>query len=332
MKKIKLSSPAGNLSSLKEAIKRGADSVYVGLKGASNIRNFPGLNFLPEELAEGLAYARKKRREVYVAINAYPQYGELASSMHTIDECARLGVDGVILSDLGLMEYAHYHYPHLPLQVSVHAGACNHASISFYQKHFGITTVVLPRMLTLKEIAEIRALTTVKLECFVLGLLCINRSGLCYLSSYLTGESNNTQGACSPARYLTFKEHDRLRISLNGITLNEYGDECAAYPTPCKGRYRNRATGRLDYLFQAPESLNLLPLLPDLINTGVDILKIEGRQRSRTYVAETTRILRRAIDTYYDNPSAFSVREEWVHRLHSFFEGMDDTYGCYVEK
>jgi collagenase-like PrtC family protease len=332
MKKIKLCSPAGNLSSLKEAIKRGADSVYVGIKGSSNIRNFPGLNLLPDELAEGVNFAHKKKREVFVAINAYPQYGELDSCFKAIDECYQLGVDGVILSDLGLLEYTHSHYTGLPIHASVHAGACNSASITFLQKHFDITTVVLPRVLTLEEIVEIRSHVSVELECFVLGILCINRSGLCYLSSYLTGESNNSQGACSPAKYLAFEENDRLRISLNGITLNEYGDECAAYPTPCKGRYRNLSSGKIEYLFQAPESLNILSLLPDLIEAGVDILKIEGRQRSRKYVIETTRILRKAIDAYYDNPTAFSVRKDWTLRLHSFFEGMEDTYGCYLRK
>lgn len=332
MKKIEICSPAGNLSSLKEAIKKGADSVYVGLRGSSNIRNFPGLNFLPDELAEGISFAHKRKREVFVVINSYPQYGELYSCFQAIEDCYQLGVDGIILSDLGLMEYAHHHCPHLPIHVSVHAGACNPASIDFYQKNFDITTVVLPRVLTLDEIIEIRSHTTVELECFVLGILCINRSGLCYLSSYLTGESNNSKGACSPAKYLTFEEHNKLRISLNRITLNEYGDECAAYPTPCKGRYRNLSSGKVEYLFQAPESLNLLPLLSDLIGAGVDILKIEGRQRSKTYVAETTRILRKAIDAYYSNPSEFSVKKEWISQLHSFFEGMEDTYGCYLEK
>lgn len=332
MNKIKLCSPAGNLPSLKEAIRKGADSVYLGLKGSSNIRNFPGLNFLPDELAEGVGFAHKRKREVFVVINSYPQDGELYSCFQTIEDCYEIGVDGVVLADLGLMEYVHHHCPNLPIQVSVHAGACNPASIAFYQKHFDITRVVLPRVLTLKEITEIRSQTTVELECFVLGILCINRSGLCYLSSYLTGESNNTQGACSPAKYLSFEERNQLRISLNGITLNEYGDESAAYPTPCKGRYRNLSSGKVEYLFQAPESLNLLPLLPDLIKAGVDVLKIEGRQRSKTYVAETTRIVRKAIDAYYNNPPAFSVKKKWTSQLHSFFEGMEDTYGCYLGK
>jgi len=333
LKKVELCAPAGNLPSLKAAVDQGADAVYLGFNSPTNLRNFPGLNLTKDEVGEGIDYAHARGRRVYLTINSYPQKDELAPAYQAVDEAWALKADGLILSDLGLLSYVHEKYPMMRIHLSVQAGASNSQSIAFYQENFAIKRVILPRVLSLKEIAQLRKETEVELEVFGLGLLCINYEGRCFLSSYLTGESINTYGACAPPRFVKFQKDENLRIALGGIWINEYPKGTAvAYPTPCKGHYHNSASGKFGHVFQNPQSLNVLEIIPLLIDLGIDAVKIEGRQRSRVYVQKVVSQYRRAIDQYYRDAQSFKIKKEWQSELARFFEGMSFTCGCYVEK
>ncbi|MEE9614363.1 MAG: peptidase U32 family protein [Thermodesulfobacteriota bacterium] len=339
MEKVEVVAPAGNLTSLKAAIDSGADVVYLGLSGATNARNFEGLNFTPEDLEEGIRYLRDRGKKFYLAVNTFPQGDDFPKWRGAVDRAASLKADAVILADLGVLSYAREKYPDINIHLSVQASSSNYESIEFYRRHFGIKRVVLPRVLTIEEMKELKERTPVELEVFLLGGLCINIEGRCYLSSFLTGASTNTEGACSPSRFVRFEGAEEgvtpngtMTISLNGVLLNELArGESSPYPTCCKGRYV-MPDGRSFYAMEEPESLNALELLPSLIGAGVSALKIEGRQRTKSYVAAMTGVVRQAVDAYYRDPAAYGVAGEWKRKVLKSFEGSSQTLGCYVGK
>src|SRR3990170_900385 len=303
----------------------------MGFSGDTNLRNFPGLNFTEDEVHKAIQYAHSRGKKVYIAVNAYPQEKELPLALETVDRAYGLGADAVIASDISVLSYIRKKYSEKRVHLSVQASASNVEAIEFYRRHFGIKRVVLPRVLTIDEIRELRKETDIEIEVFALGLLCINSEGQCFLSSYITSESINTYGACSHPKFIDFVEGDEgaFKIFSNGVLLNQYSPtEEVAYPTPCKGRYYNKATGRLHNAIQDPESLNVLGILPEIIQAGVDSIKIEGRQRSRTYVEQVVRAFREAVDSYYETGNCRVSAEQGQH-LDSLFEGLAPTYGCY---
>ncbi len=333
MKKIEIVSPAGNLASLRVAVDNGADVVYASFNDATNARNFEGLNFTYETLVRGIEYAHIKGKKVYIAINTFPQMDSYPQWFSAVDKAVDADVDAVIIGNIGIMKYARETYPDINIHLSVQASASNYESINFYKREFGIKRVVLPRVLTIDEMKMIKERTDVEIEVFVLGGLCINIEGRCYLSSFITGSSTNTDGACSPSRFVRFiNEGERMKITLNDTVLNDLGPaETSPYPTSCKGRYV-RPDGRKEYIMEEPESLNVIELIPRLIDAGVDALKIEGRQRTKAYVGTVTSVVREVVDSYYRNPQDFVMKQEWLDRTNANFEGGKLTFGCYLEK
>lgn len=334
MEKVEVLAPAGNLASLKAAVEAGADAVYLGFRDATNARNFEGLNFTEEDLEEGAEYIKEHGRKLFLAINTFPQQDTLPAWLRSVDRAVGLGADALILANLGVLKYASEKHPDTEIHLSVQASSSNHESINFYKKHFNIKRVVLPRVLTVGEIKELHERTDVGLEVFVLGGLCINMEGRCYLSSFVTGASTNTEGACSPSRFVRFVNNDTgtLSITLGGLLLNELPPgESSPYPTCCKGRYVG-PNGEATYAFEEPESLNTLDMLPELVGAGVVSLKIEGRQRTKSYAARMTRVVREAVDSYYANPGGFRIKPAWAAETLAAFEGTSQTHGCYREK
>ena len=334
MQGIDIIAPAGNLASLKAAIESGADVVYAGFNDSTNARNFEGLNFTQADFEDGVDYVRQRGKKIYIAINTFAQIDSSETWHSAVDRAAALGVDAVILANMGLLDYTRSAHPDLNIHLSVQASASNYESINFYEREFGIKRVVLPRVLTIEDIKALNEHTDVELEVFALGGLCINIEGRCYLSSFVTGASTNTEGVCSPSRFVRFSNDDegRLSISLNDVTLNRLeAGESAPYPTCCKARYK-LPDGTVAYAFEDPESLNILEILPGLIDAGVSALKIEGRQRTKSYVAAMTGLLREALDAYEEDPASYMVREEWIERTLSSFEGTSQTVGSYGEK
>lgn len=293
---LELICPAGTPASLRVAVDAGADAVYLGFRDATNARNFPGLNFSRVELAEAIAYAHGHGARVFVAVNTFPRAGSPEPWTLAIDDAARLGADAVIVADLGLAAYTRAVHPDLRLHLSVQAAASSAEAILFYHREFGVKRVVLPRVLTIDDIAALKADVPVELEVFAFGGLCVMAEGRCLLSSYLTGQSPNMNGVCSPAECVRYEERKgKLVSSLNGYTINTVrDDEPAGYPTLCKGRFVTG--GEASYLFEEPVSLNIIDMLPQLQAVGVSALKIEGRQRGQAYVGRVVAAFRAAID------------------------------------
>lgn len=326
---MELVCPAGNLPSLKAAVTNGADAVYLGFKDETNARNFSGLNFNDSKLDKSLNYARDRNIKIYIAINTYPQPAAWQKWQYAIDKAADLGINAVIVADMGVMEYAANKYPQLPLHLSVQGSATNHEALRFYQSRFNIRRAVVPRVLSLPQVKRLIEKSPVDIEVFAFGSLCIMAEGRCHLSSYITGESPNMCGVCSPAKAVSWKNTGEvLESRLNNVLIDRYGqNEHAGYPTLCKGRFE--VNGHTFHALEEPTSLNTLALLPQLHAAGVKALKIEGRQRSPAYVAQVVHVWREAIDQYNKSPERFSERAAWQLALHKVSEGAQTTLGAY---
>jgi putative protease len=321
--------PAGSLPALKAAIDNGADCVYMGFRDDTNARNFPGLNFDPAAAREGIRYAHARKRQVFLALNTFPQLAGWERAQRAVDRAAELEVDAVIVADAGVMQYAATTHPQLRLHLSVQGSATNYEAINFFHEHFHIKRAVLPRVLSLAQVGHVIAGTPVEIEVFGFGGLCVMVEGRCALSSYATGESPNTSGVCSPAKAVRWQPTPAgLESRLNGILIDRYAaDENAAYPTLCKGRFS--VDGETYYAIEEPASLNTLELIPELIAAGIAAIKIEGRQRSPAYVAQVTRTWRDAIDACHANPARFTVKPAWAAALRKLSEGQQQTLGAY---
>ncbi|MFV0408647.1 MAG: peptidase U32 family protein [Paracoccus sp. (in: a-proteobacteria)] len=288
--------PAGTPAALRSAVKAGAHTVYCGFADETNARNFPGLNFERDEMRESVAFAHDHGAKVLVAINTFPRAGAEEIWHRAVADAASSGADAVILADIGLLAHAAENHPGLRRHLSVQAAAANADVINFYAETFGVKRVVLPRVLSVPEIAAINAETEVETEVFVFGGLCVMAEGRCSLSSYATGRSPNMNGVCSPATHVEYREEGGvLDARLGGYTIHRVGaGEPAPYPTLCKGCFT--AGDKSGHLFEDPVSLNAEALIPQLAKAGVQALKIEGRQRSASYVAQVVRNFRMAVD------------------------------------
>ena len=183
---MELVCPAGNLPSLKAAVDNGADAIYIGFKNETNARHFAGLNFGDKQVEQCLDYARRHGKKLYVAINTYPQPQNFSVWEKAVDQAAEYGVDALILADMGVMEYAANKWPELRLHLSVQASATSHEAVRFYAEQFGVQRVVIPRVLSVKQVAALVDNSPVPIEVFGFGSLCVMVEGRCYLSSYVT--------------------------------------------------------------------------------------------------------------------------------------------------
>jgi putative protease len=326
---MELVCPAGNLPSLKAAIDNGADAVYAGFKDDTNARHFAGLNFTGRTFEKAVRYAQDNGRKVYVAINTFPQPSGFERWKAAVDQAAEYGVNALILADIGVMDYACERWPELRLHLSVQASVTSSEGIRFYHENFGIRRVVLPRVLSVNQVAHVISGSPVPVEVFGFGSLCVMVEGRCLLSSYATGRSPNTYGACSPASHVRWQETaDGTDTRLNGVLIDHYGTgEMAGYPTLCKGRFQ--VGEHTFYALEEPTSLNTLSILPALKKIGVSAIKVEGRQRSPAYVAQVTSVLRSAIDQCMQNPEAYQPKAEWMNELAGVSEGSQTTLGAY---
>ncbi len=329
---MELVCPAGSLPALKTAVDNGADAVYLGFRNSTNARQFAGLNFNDKRAAEGIAYAHERGVRVFCAINTYPQPAGWQQWTGAVDRAAALGVDALILADMGLLDYAARRYPELPRHLSVQGSATSHEALRFYKDAFDIRRAVLPRVLSLDQVRGVAAGSPVELEVFAFGSLCIMAEGRCYLSSYLTDESPNSRGACSPAKAVRWQEttDGGLESRLNNVLIDRYArGEPAGYPTLCKGRFQ--VEGETYHAIEEPVSLNTMDLLPELKAMGIRAIKIEGRQRSPAYTADVTRTWRQALERLAQEPD-FSVDPAWQTTLASLSEGGLTTLGAYHRK
>jgi len=328
MQKPELVCPAGTPAGLRTAVDAGADAVYCGFQGPTNARNFPGLNFTVAEMEGAVAYAQERDAKVLTAINSFPTAGRTQIWKDAIDEAVRIGVDAIIIADLGMADYLHRTHPEQRIHLSVQAGASSAEAINYYCREFDVKRVVLPRILTVSEIKKIHDQIPCEIETFVFGNIGMMAEGRCSLTNYVTGLSTNMDGVCSPASDVHYEEDENQNLQSK---LGDFVIDCVAkgenagYPTICKGRY-NSDSKKSYYAFEEPISLNLTGLLPELMRAGVTALKIEGRQRSRAYVKAVVSAYRQAVDAYMDG------RDPDMDNLLALTEGHKQTQGAFETK
>jgi putative protease len=284
-----LLAPAGNLEKLRTALDFGADAVYAGGE-RFGLRALAG-NFSSEDLGRAVALTRSRGRRFYLTLNAYLRPGEVAAFADYLEELRPLELDAYIVSDPGVLALVQAVDPQRPVHLSTQANTTNAAAARFWGRA-GVRRINLARELTLAEIRAVRAATDVELEVFVHGAMCVAYSGRCLVSAALTGRSAN-RGACAhPCRW---------RYALQEETR--------------PGKYFPlEEDGRGTYLFNSRD-LCLVEHLPELLKAGIDSMKIEGRMKSRYYVAAVTRVYRAALDRYLADPDGYEFDPLWREEL-----------------
>ncbi len=285
--KPELVAPAGNLEKLKAAINFGADAVYLGghdfsLRAMSD-------NFSIKEMNEGLKVAHQAGRKVYITVNILAHNRDLDRLPAYLKELNEIGVDGLIISDPGVLLLAKEYSPKLPITISTQANITNYQSAEFYRRQ-GASRLVLARELSIAEITEIKRLVPLELEVFVHGAMCLSYSGRCWLSQAMTGRSANLGQCAHPCRYRYVLQEEKRPDQYFPVFEDERGS----------------------YVMNSKD-LCMISLVPQLIEAGVDAFKIEGRMKSPHYVAATVKVYREAIDTVLAGD--FLSTERWVHEL-----------------
>lgn len=323
---MELICPAGTPASFREAVDAGADAVYCGFRDETNARNFPGLNFDVAELRTSIAYGRSRNVKTFVALNTFMTAGKEDIWYQRAAQATEAGADALIVADFGLMAHIAEHHPGQRLHISVQASASNVDALAYLVESFGAARVVLPRTLTINDIARIARSVACELEVFVFGGLCVMAEGRCSLSSYATGKSPNMNGVCSPASHVRYKQVGSEMISdLGGYTINRFEKgEATGYPTLCKGRFEIGDSKA--YAFEDPVSLDVMDQLDELLAAGVKALKIEGRQRGKAYIAEVVSTLRATLN------AAPAERLSLMARLRTLSEGQQTTRGAYEKR
>ncbi|MBC7357982.1 MAG: U32 family peptidase [Desulfacinum sp.] len=288
-KKPELLAPGGTLEKVRIAFLYGADAVYVGGTRFS-LRAQAG-NLDDEELALAAHLARRWGKKLYWALNVFPHPPELPGLEEALSYAAEIGVDGLIVSDPGVVDLARRVAPHIPLHLSTQANTTNAASARFWARN-GIRRINLARELSWEEILAVRKAVDVDLELFVHGALCVSYSGRCLLSAFLNRRGAN-RGLCTqPCRWRYHLMEEKRP--------GEY------FPV--------EEDGRGTYIFNSRD-LCLLPRLPEVLRLGVDALKIEGRMKGAHYVATVVRAYRLAIDRFFQDPEAFQLDSTWMEEL-----------------
>jgi len=291
-----LLAPAGNYEKLVTAVHYGADAVYLGGKQFS-LRAKAG-NFSAEEMIKAVRYAHDHHVKVYVTINILAHNEDLKGLDEYLLELEKSEVDGLIISDPGILGRAVKLTPHLPIHLSTQANVTNHLAAGFWYKQ-GASRLNLARELSLTEIRQIRDSVEGELEIFVHGAICISYSGRCMISNYLTGRDANKGNCAHPCRY--------------SYALTEEKRPGQYFP----GEEDERGT----YIFNSKD-LCLLEKLPQLIAAGVDSFKIEGRMKSIFYVGGVVRIYRAALDylksldqSVWKNPEQIQLPKELLEEV-----------------
>ncbi|WP_101068520.1 peptidase U32 family protein [Roseovarius salinarum] len=321
--------PAGTPAGLRTAVEAGADTVYCGFQNATNARNFPGLNFTPQEMERAVGHAHDRGTKVLLALNTFPPAGKFDLWRDAAALGAEMGVDAFIVADIGVADHIAREHPGARLHLSVQAAASSPEAIRYYCREFGVKRVVLPRILTVPEIEALAAEIPCEIETFIFGNHGLMVEGRCSLTNYVTGLSTNMDGVCSPAADVHYDRDTEgtMTTRLRDVTIDRFGcAETAGYPTICKGRYH--APHREDgyYAFEEPVSLNLAKLLPSLMGAGVHAFKIEGRQRSRAYVRKVVGAFRRAVD------DVMAGETPALDDLVALTEGRKQTEGAFKTK
>ncbi len=289
MKIPEILAPAGNMEKAIVAMEYGADALYLAGK-AFGMRAKAG-NFSMDELQEVLQVAHQRGVKIYVTVNVFAHNDEIDLIPAYLSELEQLKVDGLIVADMGVIALAKEFAPSIPLHLSTQANTVNYRAAKIWEE-LGITRLVMARELTREEIAKVSQETGAEIEVFVHGAMCMAYSGRCLLSNVLTGRDAN-RGECAQScrwRYAVVEE--KRPGEYMPIEEDDGGT----------------------HIFNSKD-LRLIEYIPDLVESGVDSLKIEGRMKSSFYVATVVRAYRQALDLYATDPDNYVLPQELLDEL-----------------
>lgn len=305
IKKPELLAPAGNLEKLKIAVHYGADAVFLGGQEYGLRSNAD--NFTMEEIKEGVEFANRYGAKIYVTTNIIAHDENIDGLEDYLRQLEATGATGIIVADPLIIETCKKVAPKLEIHLSTQQSLSNYKAVEYWKEE-GLDRVVLARETGAMEMKEMKDNVDIEIEAFIHGAMCIAYSGRCTLSNHMTARDSNRGGCCQSCRW----DYDLLAVDEEGELDLFYQD------------------GEVIPFAMSPKDLKLIESIPQMMDIGIDSLKIEGRMKSIHYIATVVSVYRKVIDAYAEDPDNFKIKQEWLIELDkcanrdtapAFFEG-----------
>ena len=305
IKKPELLAPAGNLEKLKIAVHYGADAVFLGGQEYGLRSNAD--NFTMEEIKEGVEFANRYGAKIYVTTNIIAHDENIDGLEDYLRQLEATGATGIIVADPLIIETCKKVAPKLEIHLSTQQSLSNYKAVEYWKEE-GLDRVVLARETGAMELKEMKDNVDIEIEAFIHGAMCIAYSGRCTLSNHMTARDSNRGGCCQSCRW----DYDLLAVDEEGELDLFYQD------------------GDVVPFAMSPKDLKLIESIPQMMDIGIDSLKIEGRMKSIHYIATVVSVYRKVIDAYAEDPDNFKIKPEWLIELDkcanrdtapAFFEG-----------
>ncbi|ELP8668885.1 U32 family peptidase [Staphylococcus pseudintermedius] len=290
MKKPELLAPAGNLEKLKIAVHYGADAVFIGGQEYGLRSNAD--NFTMDEIREGVEFANRYGAKIYVTTNIIAHDENMEGLDDYLEQLEATGATGIIVADPLIIETCKRVAPKLEIHLSTQQSLSNYKAVKYWKEE-GLDRVVLARETGAMEMQEIKDKVDIEIEAFIHGAMCIAYSGRCTLSNHMTARDSNRGGCCQSCRW----DYDLLTVDNDG-ELDVYYEDGNAVP-----------------FAMSPRDLKLIESIPNMMDLGIDSLKIEGRMKSIHYIATVVSVYRKVIDAYAADPENFKIKPEWLFEL-----------------
>ncbi|HAR6399800.1 TPA: U32 family peptidase [Staphylococcus pseudintermedius] len=290
MKKPELLAPAGNLEKLKIAVHYGADAVFIGGQEYGLRSNAD--NFTMDEIREGVEFANRYGAKIYVTTNIIAHDENMEGLDDYLEQLEATGATGIIVADPLIIETCKRVAPKLEIHLSTQQSLSNYKAVEYWKEE-GLDRVVLARETGAMEMQEIKDKVDIEIEAFIHGAMCIAYSGRCTLSNHMTARDSNRGGCCQSCRW----DYDLLAVDNDG-ELDVYYEDGNAVP-----------------FAMSPRDLKLIESIPNMMDLGIDSLKIEGRMKSIHYIATVVSVYRKVIDAYAADPENFKIKPEWLFEL-----------------
>ncbi|MGJ0122387.1 protease [Staphylococcus sp. HMSC068D07] len=305
IKKPELLAPAGNLEKLKIAVHYGADAVFLGGQEYGLRSNAD--NFTMEEIKEGVEFANRYGAKIYVTTNIIAHDENIDGLEDYLRQLEATGATGIIVADPLIIETCKKVAPKLEIHLSTQQSLSNYKAVEYWKEE-GLDRVVLARETGAMEMKEMKDNVDIEIEAFIHGAMCIAYSGRCTLSNHMTARDSNRGGCCQSCRW----DYDLLAVDEEGeLDLFYQDDDVVPFA-------------------MSPKDLKLIESIPQMMDIGIDSLKIEGRMKSIHYIATVVSVYRKVIDAYAEDPDNFKIKPEWLIELDkcanrdtapAFFEG-----------
>ncbi len=290
IKKPELLAPAGNLEKLKIAIHYGADAVFIGGQEYGLRSNAD--NFTIDEIKEGVDFANRYGAKVYITTNIIAHDENIEGLDTYLKQLESTGATGIIVADPLIIETCKKVAPKLEIHLSTQQSLSNYKAVEYWKEE-GLDRVVLARETGAMEMQEIKDKVDIEIEAFIHGAMCIAYSGRCTLSNHMTARDSNRGGCCQSCRW----DYDLLTVDNDG-ELDLYFEDGQSVP-----------------FAMSPRDLKLIESIPNMMDLGIDSLKIEGRMKSIHYIATVVSVYRKVIDAYAADPDNFKINPEWLIEL-----------------